>query len=237
MKCSCPLAHDQFDAKCSCPRPAGLVAKPLPIYDLNGITIYNANCSKVDVPIECVDLVLTDPPYGINLDTKYARRGGRDWPPIEGDAEPFDPSWLLKYERLILWGGNHFAASLPSSPAWIVWDKRDGGPSNDQSDCEMAWSNISGRSHLFSHYWAGAAMASEHGYPRVHPTQKPVSLMVWLLERFSKPGDLIYDPYMGSGPVAMACHLLERRYIGVEIVPEYAKAAVARLQQGVFVLS
>lgn len=69
--------------------------------------------------------------------------------------------------------------------------------------------------------------------PILHPTQKPASLMRVILEEWSAPGELIYDPYMGSGPVAQACRELGRRYIGVEIVEEYCEIAVQRLAQGV----
>jgi DNA modification methylase len=78
--------------------------------------------------------------------------------------------------------------------------------------------------------------ASERDQVRVHPTQKPVALMRWILTKWSKPGDLILDPYMGSGPVARACLDLGRRYIGVELEERYCEIAVSRLSQQVLPL-
>jgi len=78
--------------------------------------------------------------------------------------------------------------------------------------------------------WAGYKRDSELGH-HVHPTQKPVALMRWILDKWTEPGDLVFDPYMGSGPIAQACHELGRRYIGVEIVEEYCQTAVNRLGQ------
>lgn len=211
-----------------------------PIYDRDGITIYNADCRDVlpDIDPASVGLLLTDPPYGIAHDTDYTRfTGGADaqrgtYPPIANDAEPFDPAPLLKFPRCILFGANAFSDRLPRG-SWIVWDKRSpGGTKNVMSDGEVAWFSHGHGVYIYSHPWDGFNRASERGY-NVHPTQKPVALMRWILERWTKPGDLILDPYMGSGPVAAAAYQLGRRYIGVEIVPEYCKAAINRLAQPV----
>ncbi len=70
----------------------------------------------------------------------------------------------------------------------------------------------------------------------LHPTQKPVKLMIWLLERLTQRGDLVLDPYMGSGPIAKACHLTGRRYLGVEIDEGYCQIAASRLYQQVLPL-
>jgi DNA modification methylase len=83
--------------------------------------------------------------------------------------------------------------------------------------------------------WTGAFRDSERNV-KLHPTLKPVSLMRWIVDRWTQPGDLVLDPYMGSGPVAQACHDLGRRYIGVEIVEDYCRVAANRLAQGVLAL-
>lgn len=211
-----------------------------PYYDDgNGIVIYHGDCREVLPTIApgSVDLVLTDPPYGVHERTDRASKGRgqlapcNDFPAVVGDDEPFDPTFLLQFPRLILFGANHFADWLPPSPSWIVWDKRDGIPSNDNADCELAWSNVGGPARVYRHLWNGMIKASERDDRRVHPTQKPVALMRWILDRWTRPGDLVLDPYMGSGPVARACADMGRRYIGVEIVEAYCGAAVQRLQQ------
>ena len=104
------------------------------------------------------------------------------------------------------------------------------------SDAEVAWSNVLTGARVFHHMWLGIYRDSKLSSRGFHPTQKPVALMRWILERWTKPGDLILDPYMGSGPIAQACHEMGRRYIGVEIVEDYCRIAVDRLRQGVLPL-
>lgn len=221
-----------------------------PYYDQDGITIYHGDCADILPLVEpsTVALVLTDPPYGMGFmaDGRNAtvrspngqiggekQASSRDWLSIEGDARPFDPTPLLRYSRLILWGANWYADRLPPSGCWFVFNKRGDGLSAPlQGDCELAWSNLpSQRVHMFSHMWHGAPRWREE--PVLHPNQKPTALMRWILDKWTQPGDLIFDPYMGSGPVAQACHEMGRRYIGVEIVEKYCEFAVKRLAQGV----
>lgn len=228
-----------------------------PYFDRDGITIYHGDCRDVLPGLDplSVDLVLTDPPYGISLRTNYSEIGrssesdyitnyqGRSYAPVFDDDKPFDPAPLLRFSRLILFGANHYADKLPPSASWIVWDKLDGLTSkrdwgfNDNADAELIWTNIGGPVRLIGHRWTGLLRASEAQERRVHPTQKPVALMRFLLERFSKPGDLILDPYMGSGPIPQACHEMGRRCIAFEIVRDYCDVAVKRLAQSVLPLT
>jgi hypothetical protein len=190
-----------------------------------------------------VALVLTDPPYGINERTDRLRRkrGERwpchDFPPIHGDDAPFNPTPLLRFPRLVLFGANYYADRLPPSPSWLIWDKLAGLTTakreigfNDQADVEMAWTNLGGPARLIPQRWMGVLRMSEHGQRRVHPTQKPIALMARIIQLYTDPGDLILDPYAGSGSVGVACVQTGRRFLGVEIVPEYAAVARARLE-------
>ena len=203
-------------------------------YDQDGITIYHADNADVEWPAPAdVGLLLTDPPYGINHDTDYSTLNGstRQWAAIDGDQEPFDPVLLLVYSKVILFGANHYAHQLPPSSGWLVWDKRAGKQApNFMSDAELAWCSFPSPIRVFRHLW-GVNRDSEKGLSPLHPTQKPVALMRWIIDQWTKPGDLIFDPYMGSGPIARACLDLGRRYIGIEIVEEYCEAAVNRLGQ------
>ena len=209
-----------------------------PAYDRDGITIYHADCRDILPTLDPagVALVVTDPPYGVAWDTDYTRfTKGADvsgvFKRIANDADPFDPTPLLSFPRAILFGANAFSDRLPLG-SWLVWDKRSpGGAKNVLSDGEVAWYSEGHGVYLYSHTWDGFNRASERGEPRVHPTQKPVALMAWILERYTKPGDLVLDPYMGSGPVAKAAQTLGRRYIGIELVREYVDAAINRLAQ------
>lgn len=199
-----------------------------PYYDQDGITIYHADCAGVLPLVEpsTVALVLTDPPYGIGFQSS----GFWNNRLTVGDDQPFDPTPLLRYPRLILWGAHNFAARLPVG-GWIVWDKRDQVSRNlPGSDAEMAWTNLHPRIEIIRHLWMPHTMRNE---PLLHPNQKPVSVVRRIVEEWSAPDDLIFDPYMGSGPVARACVDLGRRYVGVEIVEEYCEIAVSRLAQQV----
>lgn len=202
-------------------------------------TLYLGDCRNVlpTLAPESISLVCTDPPYGVNF--SHGQEPSNRWASrfndvrIVGDAAPFDPVPLLQFRRLVLFGANHYADKLPSSPTWLVWDKRDASTVNSMADCELIWSNCGGPARLFHHLWNGFARASEKDIARVHPTQKPVALMVWLLEQFSRPGDVILDPYMGSGTTLVAAKMLGRKAIGVEIEERYCEIAVRRLQQQV----
>lgn len=215
-----------------------------PYYEQDGITIYCGDCRDILPTLEpgSVDLVLTDPPYGVAERTARLTNGRSnaytsfDFDAVEGDDQPFDPADLFRFRRLILFGANHFADKLPPSPSWVVWDKREGTTSDDNADCELIWTNVGGPARLYSHLWRGMIKASERNERRLHPTQKPVALMTWLVERFTKPGDLVLDPYMGSGPIAKACHMTGRRYIGMDVHLPYVEIAVRRLQQAVLPL-
>lgn len=217
-----------------------------PYYEHGGIVIYHGDCRDVELPAS-VSLVLTDPPYGVREKTeRLTRRGGpglhgggvkgRAFSPVAGDSEAFDPSWLLTFPKAVLWGANHYAG-LPPSASWLVWDKRRGTTPDDNADCELAWTNLGGPVRIFSHLWRGVCRDSEAGQAPVHPTQKPVTLMLWCLALAKlKPGALVLDPYMGSGPALFAAYLMNYRAIGIEIEERYCEIAAKRLQQEVLPL-
>ena len=214
-----------------------------PYYEHGGITIYHGDCREVlpDVWFG-VDLLLADPPYGVSEACNRKERGRgklaecNNFPDVYDDDKPFNPSHLLVIPRVVLFGGNHFADKLPPTPSWIVWDKRDGIPSNDNADCELAWTNLGGPARVFRHVWNGMIKASERDQRRVHPTQKPVALMRWIIQKHTQPGALVLDPYMGSGPVLVAAKETDRRAIGIEIEERYCEIAAKRLQQEVLPL-
>ena len=203
------------------------------------IVLFNCDCLDLlpKLPEGCVDAVVTDPPYGIGHKCNYHARGRgglarcNDYPDVEGDDRPFDPSPLLGLGLpLILWGGNHYADSLPPSSGWLVWDKRR--PDDlDQSTCELAWTNCVKGVRRLSHLWNGCMRASERG-ENYHPTQKPADLMEWCLSlRWTRVFGAILDPYMGSAPTGVACVKLGRSFIGVEKEPRYFEIAVNRIEK------
>jgi site-specific DNA-methyltransferase (adenine-specific) len=213
-------------------------------YDRDGITIIEGDCADVlpNIDPATVGLLLTDPPYGIDHNTLYDdnrfphNRGGTlRMAPIAGDDKPFDPTPLLSFPHLVLFGANNYMNRLPLSGRWLVWLKVAWGSSGGGlfSDAEMAWHNCGGVPPVlgFQHTWVGFARASEQN-AHLHPTQKPAALMRWIVELFTQPGDLVVDPYMGSGPIAQACLETGRRYLGVEIDPHYVQTTIEhRLSQ------
>jgi site-specific DNA-methyltransferase (adenine-specific) len=217
-----------------------------PYYQDADCTIYNADCLDVlpTVNMAKVALIIADPPYGIGVQTNYKARKRtaaarcQDFGEgIIGDRAPFNPAPLLALGRpLVLFGANHYAHLLPPSPSWFVWDKLNGLTSkrplgfNDSADIELAWSNLGGPARILSHRWMGMVKeGSEARERRVHPTQKPIELMAQIIECFTQPGDLVLDPYMGSGPVIRAAKELGRRSIGIELDERYCKVTVDRL--------
>lgn len=220
-----------------------------PYYEDDFATIYHGDCREL-LPlvahVDAVDLLLTDPPYGVSERTgrKENGRGNaaecNDFPPVYGDDEPFDPSHLLGYKRVVLFGGNHFADKLPPSAHWIVWDKLDGLTTDkrelgfdDNADVELAWTNLRGPARLIPHRWKGMLKASEREANRVHPTQKPVVLMRRIIAAHTDPGGVVLDPYMGSGSTLRAAKDVGRKAIGIEIEERYCEVAVRRLGQEV----
>ena len=158
-------------------------------------------------------------------------RGGK--PPVHGDDRPFDPAHLLTFDRLVLFGANHYSDRLPVSGGWLVWDKTGGGrgPDNSFADVELAWTNLRKTPCIRHHLWKGLVRDSEAGDRVLHPTQKPVALMQWILTEWTVAGDLILDPYAGSGPTLLAAKNLGRRAIGIEIEERYCDSAAKRLSQ------
>jgi DNA modification methylase len=209
-----------------------------PYYQHGGITIYHGDCREV-LPSVQADVLVTDPPYGMDLDTDYSgfkgwRSNGKDWPRVIGDDKPFDPAPFLRFKRVVLWGANHFASRLQDNGAWLVFNKRGDGKVSEVcfGDCELAWTNLPRKSvRMFSQMWHGVARWSSEG--TLHPSQKPVALMAWCIQQADCDG-VILDPFMGSGTTLRAAKDLGRKAIGIEIEERYCEIAAKRLSQEVF---
>lgn len=207
-------------------------------YEADGIVIYHGDCREILPGLDAAGMVVvTDPPYGISHPTNYHDRGryraanSRNYPPVHGDDEPFDPAMVLGIGRAhIFWGANWYASRLPDSGGWLVWDKER--PDNlDQATCELAWTDCIKGVRRFRYLWNGMIRAGSEAL--VHPTQKPVALMSWCLNHRWVPEATVPDPYMGSGPVLCAAKDLNRKAIGIEIEERYCEIAAQRLAQTV----
>jgi site-specific DNA-methyltransferase (adenine-specific) len=211
-----------------------------PYYDDGTTVIYHGDWHEVvsSLPL-AVDALVTDPPYGIRADEEQTNRAGkqyggavapsRDYGHSEWDHQP--PS-AEDFERLlgigrhhVFWGGNHFA--LPAAPGWLVWDKETG--TNRYADCELAWTDLPMAVRRLRFQWMG--MIQRLPEERVHPTQKPVPVMHWVLGLLPDTAQVILDCFMGSGSTLRAAKDLGLRSIGIEIEERYCEIAVERLAQ------
>jgi len=155
-----------------------------------------------------------------------------EYPVIQGDQEPFDPTHLVgSADVIVIFGANYFAERLPPSPGWICWDKREQITRNSFADCELAWTSTPRPARVFSHLWNGLHKGSQHGERRRHPTEKPVALFEWIIDQYGQEGGLVTDWYLGSGTTMIAAERLGRRCYGMEIEPRYVDVAVKRWEQ------
>lgn len=200
---------------------------------IGNATLYCGDCRDVLPTLGKVDAVVTDPPYGIARVWKGGSTSGwvkareqtekrNEW----DDTAP-DMTEIIKHKEVIIWGGNYF--DLPVSRGWLIWTKPERGFS--LSEAEMAWTN----KDTVVRVWDG--VRSDFG--RLHPTQKPLGLMKWCIEKIKS--QTILDPFMGSGTTGVAAVQMGRKFIGVELDEDYFKIACKRIEdaqrQGDFLLT
>jgi DNA modification methylase len=178
-----------------------------------------------------IDLVYTDPPYGINEKGDRSKRGGmtkgNNLPDFKDDTNQYAIDAYKIVEELgiprqVWWGANYYCHALPLSNNWFVWDKRVEEKQHDtQSDCELAWVKSKWSSiRIFRHLWKGLMKDSERGQARVHATQKPIALAVWAFDYF-KDVNIVLDLFLGSGSTLIACEQTDRICYGMELDPKY----------------
>jgi DNA modification methylase len=194
-----------------------------------------------------VDIVYTDPPYGINEKTDRTSRsaGGstfaksNKFKKIIGDntiktaIEAYAICDSLS-QIICYWGGNYYANSLPASACWLVWDKRvEEKQKNNNSDCELAYVKhpIKKSVRIFRHLWKGLIKDSEHGQSRVHPTQKTVALAEWAINELKKDAHTVLDLFGGSGSTLIACEKIGKIAFLMELEPLYCDVIIKRWQQ------
>lgn len=217
---------------------------------IGNATLYLGDCSELLPSLDRSYALISDPPYGIRTNTdrtgrrgKMASRGALPmvlttaYEPVRGDDRPFDPAPLLGFKQVVLWGANHYCDRLPGAPHWLAWDKREGTTSDDNADCELAWTNLKGPARLHRQLWRGLCRRGEENIAsakkrlawRVHPTQKPVALMSWCIAQAGTP-PVVIDPYMGSGSTGVAAVRAGLRFIGIELSEQYFNVACERIR-------
>jgi len=200
----------------------------------NPVTLVQGDCLDVlrSLPDGCVDAVVTDPPYGLEYDASSSTQQGiQPFKMLVGDSQPFDIRPFLHFPDVLAWCRPQLTVGVPVGVgAWYAWDKVT---RNDMGvwigECEYAWHKRATKTRMFRHLWSGAYRDSEQGLRSVHPTQKPVALMRWCLKLATKPGDLVLDPFAGSGTTGVAALMEGRRAILIEREPAYCDIIRRRL--------
>lgn len=198
------------------------------------------DCLEVMPQLGKVDAVVTDPPYGIGYKPQRhnskSSKGDRNFGPEDqliGDSGKldFDPRPFLGLaDAQIWWGGNYYANKLPNAKCWLVWYKARGMESTSFSNAEMAWTTLPHSVRGLDYRWMGLVRDGAHGEPSLHPTQKPLHVMRWCLG-FLPNAQTILDPFMGSGTTGVACVQLDRKFIGIELDPDYFEIACKRIEE------
>ena len=194
--------------------------------------VLNTDCLEYmrTLPDKVFQLAIADPPYGINApnmkmgETKgYESTATRckntmacDWDLVPPSQEFFDELERVSVNRII-WGGNYF--NLPPSRCIVCWDKEQ--PWDNFSQIEYAWTSFDMPAKLYRQGSRGGSVTVMRNTTKIHPTQKPVSLYGYLLRTFAKPGDLIFDPMMGSQSSRIAAYKMGFDYVGCELNKEY----------------
>lgn len=199
---------------------------------------------------ERADMVFTDPPYGMNLDTDWsdvkgslrlngASHGttGNKYDPVTGDDKPFDPAHIFEqfgYVReMFLWGADYYVERIPNrvEGSWIVWDKRKESQSEAiGSEFELCWSKSKHKRRMLRHDWFGflSSSNSSEARNRLHPNQKPTSLAVDMLTQWGSEAGTVVDLYGGSGTTLIACERTNRNARVIEIEPKYVNVILSR---------
>jgi len=190
------------------------------------------------------DMVYTDPPYGMDLDTDYSQMaggGGKKYDNVIGDNEQFNAQPLLEMfsycKEIFLWGADYYVETLdrnyPNLGSWIIWDKYSDSERMGLLDgrfgstFETCWSKTKHKREI-ARVLVTTNYTARGDETRIHPTQKPVALAQWFFDRWAKDGTNIVDLFLGSGSTLIACEQAGKTCFGMELDPKYCDVIVSR---------
>jgi DNA modification methylase len=204
------------------------------------------------------DMVFTDPPYGMFLDTDYSKikgtensigfkgnKTGNKYDKIIGDNEDFTPELINtifasfpKTKEIFIWGADYFVDLLPNygkDGSWLVWNKRSSeAQQRGIGNCfELCWSLNKHKRFVLDFEWFGFLSKDDpnEARNRQHPSMKPSKLISRMINEFCKDATIIVDIFLGSGTTMLASHQLKRKCYGMELDPKYCQVIIDRMQK------
>ena len=188
------------------------------------ITITNEDNMEIMAryPDNYFELAIVDPPYGIGIETSgthFKKNKAKGWDNQTPNKDYFKELFRVSKNQII-WGGNYFFDELGNTKTFLIWDKKI-AEEMSFAMCELAWTSFKNGAKIFKQ----TATQIE----RIHPTQKPVELYKWLLDKYAKQGDKILDTHLGSGSIAIACHDYGFDLTACELDKEYFDKAIERI--------
>ena len=215
-------------------------------YIMNGDSTNEADVAKL-MDGEKADMVFTDPPYGMNLDTDYSKMGGKGnkYSKVIGDDKDYNPEHILKLNLpTVLFGADYYWSRLDGNGQISVWDKRTHKDDEENklgnvwgSHFEIIWSNIKAQKIIFRHLWCAGTRAGKSEERTIdgskpvflHPTQKPIDLCISVINHYGKPNSVL-DLFLGSGSTLIACEKTGRRCYGMEVDAKYINVILKRFE-------
>jgi len=189
--------------------------------------VYNIDCMEymATVPDKYFELAIVDPEFGIGIANSPRLVTDKGLIAKQWDNKPIDMNYFTQLFRIsqmqIIWGGNYYP--LPANRHCIIWDKKQ--PEKMSFGMfDYAWTSFDGANKMFR-----KSVQDEQN--KIHPTQKPIALYKWLLDKYAKQGDKIFDSHLGSGSSRIACYEYGFDFIGCELDKDYFDAMEKRFQQ------
>lgn len=203
------------------------------VWKLSKHRLYCGDCKNIQLT---GDVIIADPPYGMNLDTDYSKlpstkpEGNKTYDAVIGDDRPFDYQSIPLHCAEEFWfGADYYRKTIPDGGSWLVWDKRveEKFDAMFGSAFELIWSKVQHKREIIR--WNNTLFSGQkEAQGKLHPTAKPTKVIEWIIDRYSNRGNTIIDPFAGSGTTIIACENLGRICQAIEIEPKYVAVVLER---------